>query len=125
MKNVLLAAVMIGGGAGLAMGQNAAPAAGFEFVPTPHQGLNRIYRVDKSTGEMGACQFGLKDNGVGVTICYPAGESAKASTPSDYGLVASNHLSEAGIFRVNRRTGEMSVCYVLNDEQVVCTPAGK
>mgnify|MGYP003408011469 CR=1 FL=1 len=31
----------------------AAPAMAqqFEFVPTPHQGLNRIYRIDRITGE--------------------------------------------------------------------------
>ena len=97
----------------------------FEFVPTPHQGLNRIYRIDRITGEVGACQYGLKEDSVGVTICYPAGEGAKASAPGDYGLQASNHTSEAGIFKVNRRTGEMSICYVLNDEEVVCTPPAK
>lgn len=105
----------------------AAPATAqqFEFVPTPHQGLNRVYRIDRITGEVGACQYGLKENSVGVTICYPAGEGAKASTPGDYGLQASNHQSEAGIFKINRRTGEMSICYVLNDEQVVCTPPAR
>lgn len=97
----------------------------YEFVATPHQGLNRIYRVDKLTGEMGACQYGLKEGGVGVTICYGAGEGAKAGAPGEYGLHASNHQSEAGIFRVNRRNGEMSICYVLNDEQVVCTPPAR
>lgn len=102
-----------------------AMAQQFEFMPTPHQGLNRVYRVNKTTGEMGACQFGLKDGGVGVTICYPAGEGAKAGATADYGLVASHHLSEAGIFRINRQTGEMSICYVQNDEQVVCTPPAK
>ena len=105
----------------------ALPAAAqqYDFAPTPHQGLNRIYRVDRVTGEMGACQYGLKDGAVGITICYPAGAGARASAPADYGLIASNHVSEAGIFRINRRTGEMSICYVMNDEQVVCTPAAK
>ena len=111
----------------LALAAAAPPAAAqqYEFAATPHQGLNRIYRIDRITGEVGACQYGLKDDGVGVTLCYPAGEGARASAPGDYGLVASNHLSEAGVFRVNRRTGEMSICYVLNDEQVVCTPPAK
>lgn len=103
----------------------SALAQQYEFVATPHQGLNRVYRVDRITGEMGACQYGLKEGGVGVTICYPAGEGAQANAPAEYGLQASNHSSEAGIFRVNRRTGEMSICYVLNDEAVVCTPPAK
>lgn len=97
----------------------------YQFVATPHTSLNRIYRVDTTTGEMGACQFGLKDNTVGVTLCYPPGEGAGPQAASDYGLVASNHQQEAGVFRINKRTGEMSICYVLNDEKIVCTPAAK
>ncbi len=105
----------------------AAPAAAeiFQFMATPHVGLNRIYRVDTTTGEMGACQYGLKDGTVGVTLCYPAGDGAGPQSPGDYGLIASNHQQEAGIFRINKRTGEMSICYVLNDEKVVCTPPAK
>ncbi len=100
-------------------------ADNFQFLATPHVALNRVYRIDRVTGEMGACQYGLKDGTIGVTLCYPAGEGATALAPGDYGLVASNHQSEAGVFRVNRRTGEMSICFVLNDEKVVCTPPGK
>lgn len=97
----------------------------YDFVPAPHQGLNRVYRIERTTGEVGACQFGLKDGGIGVTICYPAGEGARPGAGGDFALVASNHNAEAGIFRVNRRTGEISICYVLNDEKVVCTPAAR
>ncbi|MCA0423274.1 MAG: hypothetical protein LCH61_08100 [Proteobacteria bacterium] len=104
-------------------------AQSYEFVSAPHQGLNRIYRVNRQTGEVGACQFGLKDGAVGVTICYPAGEGAKGpapgTAPGDFGLVASHHLSEAGIFRIDRQSGEMSVCYVQNDREVVCTSPAK
>lgn len=102
-----------------------AAAQQFEFMAAPHQGLNRIYRVDKVSGEMGACQYGLKEGSIGVTVCYPAGEGAKAQPPGEFGLIASNHQSEAGIFRLNRRSGEISICYVMNDEHVVCTPPGK
>ncbi len=111
--------------AGVMLAANGAAAQQFEFSAAPHQGLNRVYRVDRTTGEVGACQYGLKDGGIGLTLCYPAGEGAKAGAQGDYGLVGSHHISEAGIFRVNRRTGEMSICYVFNDEQVVCTPAAK
>lgn len=113
----------------LVLPSGAALAQSFEFVPAPHQGLNRIYRVNRQSGEVGACQFGMKDGGVGVTICYPAGEGAKGTqpgaTPGDFGLIASRHLSEAGVYRVDRQSGEMSVCYVQNDREVVCTPAVK
>ncbi len=104
---------------------NSASAESYEFRASPHISLNRVYRVDKLTGEMGACQYGLVDNSVGATLCYNAGEGAQAQTPGEYGLVSSSHQQESGIFRINKKTGEMSVCYVLNDEKVVCTPQTK
>jgi len=38
--------------------------------------------------------------------------------------VASRHEREGGVFRVNYRTGDMSICYVF-DERVVCTPQAR
>ncbi|WP_375457019.1 hypothetical protein [uncultured Methylobacterium sp.] len=102
----------------------AARAASFEFVPAPQADLNRMYRVDKVTGEVTSCQYGLQEGGggIGLTVCFAAGEGAGAQPPSEYGLVATRHTREAGVFRVNYRTGEMSICFVLvKKEQVVCT----
>jgi hypothetical protein len=101
-----------------------AVAAPYEFAPAPQTDLNRVYRVDKATGEVGACQFQLREGGVGVTICFPAGEGAGPQPPSDYVLIPSRHEREGGIFRANVRTGELSVCYVF-DDKVVCTPQAK
>jgi hypothetical protein len=113
---------------GLACGLTAAPAwaaNNYDFLAAPQIDLNRIFRVDKSTGEVGACQFGLKEGSpVGVTLCYPPGQGAGPQTPSDYTLVASRHEHEAGAWRVDLRTGQMSICYVL-DDAVVCTPPAK
>jgi hypothetical protein len=97
----------------------------FQFVAAPSTGLNRVYRVDRLSGEVSACQYGEKEGTIGVTLCYPAGDGARAQPPAEYGLVASHHQAEAGVFRVNLRTGEISVCFVLNDKQVVCTPQAK
>lgn len=102
----------------------AAQAGSFEFAPAPQNDLNRVYRVDRSTGEVGACQFQLKEGGVGVTICFPAGEGAGPQPAGEYGLMPSRHEREGGIFRVNLRSGEMSICYVF-DDKVVCTPQAK
>ena len=102
----------------------AALAAPFEFAPAPQTDLNRVYRIDKATGEVGACQFQLKEGGVGLTVCFPSGEGAGPQAPSDYGLMPSRHEKEGGIFRVNIRTGEMSICYVF-DDKTVCTPQTK
>ena len=100
-------------------------AATFEFLAAPETDLNRVYRLDRATGEIGACQYGLQDGApVGVTLCYPPGEGAKAQGSSEYALVASRHDREGGVFRVDLRNGSMSICYVLN-EAVVCTPPGK
>ena len=101
-----------------------AMASSYEFVPAPQTDLNRMYRVDKVTGEVTSCQYGLQESGggIGQTVCFGAGEGAGAQPPSEYGLVASRHAREAGVFRVNYRTGEMSICYVqLQKEAVVCT----
>lgn len=103
----------------------AVAAGNYDFLAAPEIDLNRIFRVDKTTGEVGACQFGLKEGSpVGVTLCYPPGQGAGPQGSSDYALVASRHEHEAGAWRVDLRTGMMSICYVL-DEVVVCTPPAK
>jgi hypothetical protein len=104
---------------------SGASAANYEFLACPATDLNRVYRLDRATGEIAACQYGLKDGSpIGVTLCYPPGDGAGAQTQSEYSLVATRHNSEAGVFRVDLRTGKMSVCYVLN-EAVVCTPQAR
>ena len=96
-------------------------AAPYDFVPAPQNDLNRIYRVDRATGEVISCQYGLQEGTVGATLCFTAGEGAGPQAPAEYGLVPSRHEREGGVFRVNYRTGGMSVCYVF-DDRVVCTP---
>ena len=103
----------------------AQAASNYDFVAAPQIDINRIYRVDRVTGEMGACQYGIaKEGSVGVTICYRAGEGATAQVPGEYAVMASHHERESGVFRVEMRTGAVSVCYVLNDT-VVCTASGR
>ena len=125
---------MVGAALLAGAGLSAARAASYEFLAAPETDLNRVYRVDKATGEMSACQYGLaaeaspdsKDAkaAIGTTLCYPPGEGGGAQAQSEYGLVASRHEREGGVFRVDLRTGTMSICYVLN-EAVVCTPPAK
>ncbi|MCA0405104.1 MAG: hypothetical protein LCH39_03005 [Proteobacteria bacterium] len=110
----------------LTLTTGAALAQSFAFAPAPQQDLNRIYRIDVASGEVTACQFAVKDDTpIGLTLCYPAGQGAKAGEPGEYALVPSSHKQEAGIFRVNRRNGAVSVCYVREDQEVVCTPPSK
>ena len=105
--------------AGLCAGQARPPP--YDFVPAPQTDLNRVYRIDKVTGEVISCQYGLQEGTVGVTLCFGAGEGAGPQPAGEYGLIASKHEREAGVFRANFRTGDVSVCYVL-EEKVVCTP---
>ena len=92
---------------------SAAPARAadnYDFLAAPQIDLNRIFRVDKSTGEVGACQFGLKEGSpVGVTLCYPPGQGAGPQPTSDYTLVASRHEHEAGAWRANWSSEAISV----------------
>jgi len=118
----LVKIAIISGGLGAALPSLAAGT--YDFVAAPATDLNRVYRVDRSTGEMGACQYGLQEGTIGVTICYPAGEGGGPQAPGEYTILASHHDRESGVFRLNLRSGEMSNCYVL-DEKVVCTPAAK
>ena len=107
---------------GLALpGVGPALGATYDFVPAPQIDLNRIYRIDRVTGEVSSCQYGLQEGTVGVTLCFGAGDGAGPQPPGEYALIASRHEREAGIFRANLRTGQVSVCYVLED-RVVCTP---
>jgi hypothetical protein len=104
----------------------AAAAGNYEFLAAPQTDLNRVFRLDKANGEVGACQYGLKEGTqIGVTLCYPPGEGAKAGAFSEYALVASRHTGEGGVFRVDLRSGMMSICFVLNESSVVCTPQAK
>jgi hypothetical protein len=99
-------------------------AGQFEFIPAPQTDLNRVYRIDRVTGEVGACQYGLKEGSLGVTLCFPSGEGAGRQEPSEFSLIPSRHEREGGVFRVDQRTGAMSICYVYEDK-VVCTPPEK
>ena len=124
MKLTMRAGVRAGAAAILAASLSASPpvlASSYDFVPAPQTDLNRIYRVDRVTGEVISCQYGLQEGSVGATLCFAAGEGAGPQAPAEYGLVSSRHEREGGVFRVNYRTGGMSVCYVF-DERVVCTP---
>jgi hypothetical protein len=103
-----------------------ARAGNYEFLAAPQTDLNRVFRLDRASGEVGACQYGLKEGAsVGVTLCYPPGEGAKAGPFSEYALIASRHTGEGGVFRVDLRSGLMSICFVLNESSVVCTPPAK
>src|ERR1700729_336715 len=122
----------------------AAQAGQYEFLAAPQINLSLVYRLDKLTGDAIACQLahnpGRTDVGpgaFGVTSCYRSGDGATKQEPSDYGLIATRHEQEGGVFRVDYRTGALSICYLyfqrekqgdheaIADQYVVCTPPWK
>lgn len=69
------------GGIGAATAQPAAgqagAVAGFEFAAPPSAQANRVYGINRQTGEMNVCQFERPNAaGVGVTFCFAQGISA-------------------------------------------------
>ena len=110
--------------AGVAAAPGAALAEDYVFLASPQTDLNRMFRVETTTGEVGACQYAVRNDSVGVTLCFTPGEGAGPQEPGAYALVASNHQQEGGVYRVEKRSGRMSACYVLGD-QVVCTPQAR
>ena len=131
----------------LALAASPAPAlanAQWEFLAAPQINLSLVYRLDKLSGDVVACQYAhnpgkseVEPGAYGVTSCYRGGEGASKQDPGDYGLVATRHEQEGGVFRVDYRTGALSICYlflqrekqgereVLVDQYVVCTPPYK
>ena len=59
-----------------APGSRADAAGSYDFLAAPQIDLNRIFRLDKATGEVGACQYGLSEGTIGVTLCPKALRSA-------------------------------------------------
>jgi len=125
---------------------SAGPAlsAQFEFLAAPQINLSLVYRLDKLTGEIIACQYAhnpgkadIEPGAFGITNCYRSGEGATKQDAGDYGLIATRHEQEGGVFRVDYRSGALSICYLyfqrekqgdheaIVDQYVVCTPPYK
>lgn len=122
-------------GTGAALAQPAPPAQGaYEFAAPPSAQANRVYGLNRQTGEMNVCQFERPEgSAVGITHCFAQGEGAGPQKAGSYALAPTHYEGETGIFRVNRDTGEMSICYVREtarpqggtDSSLVCTPAAR
>ena len=116
----------------------------FEFLPAPQINLSLVYRLDKLTGDVIACQFGhnpgrtgVGPGAYGVTACFRGADGAINQPPGDYDLTSSRNEQEGGVYRVDRRSGAISVCYLyfqrekqgeaerVLDQYVVCTAPSK
>ncbi|GLK85964.1 hypothetical protein GCM10017653_40340 [Ancylobacter defluvii] len=110
--------------------QPAAGGDGYVFGSPPSVQANRLYSINARTGEVSACQFERPEGSVvGVTRCFPRDASAGPGEPGTYDIIATRYSGETGVFRVNVKTGDMSVCYVRDmpkdgggvEASVVCT----
>ncbi len=119
-----------------AISASAAAGERYDFLPAPQVNLSLLYRLDRLTGDVIACQFahnpGKTDVGpgaYGVTACARGGEGATNQPPGDYALMASRNEQEGGVYRIDRRSGAISICYLYFQRQgdreidryVVCT----
>ena len=124
----------------LATASSALAGDRYEFLAAPQINLSLVYRLDKLTGDVIACQFAknpgkneVEPGAYGLTQCYRGGEGAVSQPAGDYGLIATRHEQEGGVFRVDYRSGALSICYlyvqrerqgereVVVDQYVVCT----
>lgn len=135
-RGVRAALVVAGALAGALGGAPMARAAEalYDFAAPPSAEANRVYGVNRKTGEMSACQFERPEgSNVGITRCFTQSEGAGVQKDGNYALVPTRYAGETGIFRVNRDTGEMSICYVREraggsgpaESMILCTPAAR
>ena len=94
----------------------AVAAPQFEFLAAPQINLSLVYRLDKLTGDVIACQYAhnpgktdIEPGAFGITVCYRSGDGATKQEPGDYGLVATRHEQEGGVFRVDYRSGALRI----------------
>ena len=134
-RALLTAAALFG------LAATSAQAGSFQFLAAPGIDVNLVYRLDTLSGEVTVCQYGIApgDAGAdkarfGVTFCHQAGSGAvKQGEPGEFALIASRHEREAGVFRVDLRSGTVSNCFLhigkegekVVEDFVVCTPPAK
>jgi hypothetical protein len=134
MRSGVLALALVAAGSGAAAGDR------YAFLSTPQINFSLLYRLDRLTGDVIACQFGhnpgrtdVGPGGYGVTACFRGGDGAVNQPPGDYDLTASRNEQEGGVFRADHRSGAISICYLyfqrekqgegekITDQYVVCT----
>lgn len=102
--------------------QAEAEDAKFAFMAPAHTEDLKLFWLNKTTGQMGACNYKAAEDkdAIGTTRCYPAGNGGGPLGPGRYDLKVSNHKTDYSVFRVNVDTGDISICWLKNSK-VVCT----
>lgn len=93
-------------------GPGLAAEALYEFeIPTSPE-TNSIYRLNTATGEVNYCYWAkVEGKTIGKTICDPAGENAGPQKPGVYGLKRSPYKTETGVYRLDKISGKIWLCF--------------
>ena len=82
----------------------------FEIPNSPE--INAIYRLNTATGEVNMCYWAkVEGKPIGKTICDSAGENAGPQKPGVYGLMRSPYKTETGVYRVDKISGKVWLCF--------------
>jgi hypothetical protein len=110
----------------MALGLFMLPAAGavageglYEFeIPTSPES-NAIYRLNSATGEINICYWAkVEGNSVGKIECGAAGQNAGPQRPGVYGALRSPYKTETGVFRFDKLSGKVWLCFLDNGKTV-------
>jgi hypothetical protein len=97
--------LLLGGGA-------KAAEALYEFETPTSPETNSIYRLNTATGEINWCYWTkVEGKTIGKTQCDPAGENAGPQKPGVYGLMKSPYKTETAIYRVDKISGKVWLCF--------------
>lgn len=95
----------------LAGGAQAAEAL-YEFETPSSPETNSIYRLNIATGEVNHCYWAkVEGKTIGKTQCDPAGENAGPQKPGVYGLKRSPYKTETGVYRLDKISGKVWLCF--------------
>jgi hypothetical protein len=105
--------------AALALAALAFPAATagageglFEFEIPNSPEANSIFRLNSATGEINVCYWAkVEGKPIGKIQCDPAGENAGPQRPGVYGILKSPYKTETGVYRFDKLSGKVWLCF--------------
>ena len=84
----------------------------FEFEIPNSPEANSIYRLNSATGEINVCYWAkVEGKPIGKIQCDPAGENAGPQRPGVYGVLKSPYKTETGVYRFDKLTGKVWLCF--------------
>jgi hypothetical protein len=91
----------------------------FEFEIPNSPEANSIYRLNSATGEINVCYWAkVEGKTVGKIQCDPAGENAGPQRPGVYGVKRSPYKTETGVYRFDKLSGKVWLCFSENSKTV-------